>query len=179
MIRRAAISDAPAIAHVHVETWQTAYTGIMPAEFLAGLSRDEKEAMWTKELADLESKTHIYVAEVGSMVVGFACGGPLRESVADFDGELYAIYVLKQCQGLGLGKQLFDAVAHDLIARDFQSMLLWALQENSACHFYETMGGKPITGKTVEIGGKALQKVAYGFFALRFLYANTARAAIR
>ena len=38
IVRRARLRDAPGIAAVHVSAWQDAYAGILPSDYLAGLS---------------------------------------------------------------------------------------------------------------------------------------------
>ncbi|BDI14956.1 hypothetical protein ANSO36C_07580 [Nostoc cf. commune SO-36] len=47
-IREANLADAPAIAKVHVDTWRTTYSNLMPAKFLADLSYEERETKWVK-----------------------------------------------------------------------------------------------------------------------------------
>ena len=41
-IRIAEVTDAPAIAEVHVLSWQEAYAGIVPADYLAALDPQER-----------------------------------------------------------------------------------------------------------------------------------------
>lgn len=43
IIREATLSDACGIAKVHVDTWRTAYKGIINDEFLNELSYDKRE----------------------------------------------------------------------------------------------------------------------------------------
>lgn len=63
-VREARPSDAPGIARVHVDSWRTTYRGIMPADFLAGLSYDQRERLWDTWLAQAaDSNRAIYVAE--------------------------------------------------------------------------------------------------------------------
>lgn len=45
-IRRAVLADAKGIAKVQVDSWQTTYQGIVPAEFLAGMSYEDREQKW-------------------------------------------------------------------------------------------------------------------------------------
>ena len=40
--------DCRAVAEVHVESWQHAYRGILPEQYLASLSVAEREAMWRR-----------------------------------------------------------------------------------------------------------------------------------
>ena len=75
-IRAATIEDAPAIAHVHIESWKTTYTGIVPASYLTNLDTEARIDMWREQLAI--GRLIIFVAEAASGIVGFVCGGPLR-----------------------------------------------------------------------------------------------------
>ena len=78
-------------------------------------------------------------------------------------GELYAIYILKEYQGKGIGRLLVQSVVDDLKDKNLNSMLIWAIEENPACRFYETLGGKKIDTEEIEIAGKKLSEVAYGW----------------
>ncbi len=62
-IRKADTTDAGAVARVHVDTWRTTYAGIMPAEYLAGLTYAEREAMWSQALTADRPTTCMVVAE--------------------------------------------------------------------------------------------------------------------
>ena len=164
-IRKADPSDAGAIARVHVDTWRTAYAGILPAAFLAGLSFAEREAMWSQALTADRPTTCMVVAETdGGVVVGFAYGAPEREGNPQFRGELFAIYVLRDFQRRGIGQRLYFAMVHHFSSQGIESMLLWVLKDNHpARHFYESMGGEYVEEKTITIGGTDLVEVAYGW----------------
>ena len=162
VIRTTQSDDARAIARVHVDTWRTTYTGIVPDEHLSNLSYDRAQANWLEYLSNPDSETHAFVAEdEAGQIVAFASGGPLREPLDDYDGELYVLYVLKAFQGMGYGKLLVSRVAHDLISRGYRSLVIWVLKENPACRFYERLGGWQAAEKVIEIGGKELIDVAY------------------
>ena len=164
-IRAANPADAGSIARVHVESWRTTYDGIVDAEFLAGLSYSDRESSWTRILTSDQPDTHTSVAEISaSDIVGFAHAGPEREGNETYRGELYAIYLLEEHQGRGLGRRLVSAVAQGLLDCGFSSMRLWVLEDNhSARHFYELLGGQPVARKTITIGGRALVEVSYAW----------------
>ncbi len=42
IVREASLEDAPAIARVHVDTWRTTYRGIIPEDYLATLSYQQR-----------------------------------------------------------------------------------------------------------------------------------------
>jgi GNAT superfamily N-acetyltransferase len=160
-IRKAAAADAHAIATVHVESWRSTYAGIVPDEFLAALSIDKREEMWTEIF--LAEDAWMLLAEDETGVFGFACGGKLREALDSFDAELYAIYLLRERQGQGAGRNLFHALTRALRAAGYSGMVAWVLKENPAVKFYERMGGKQIAKKSIEIGGAQLEEVAFGW----------------
>ena len=115
-VRAANPSDAGPIARVHVDTWRTTYTGIVPAEYLAGLSYRDRESRWEEILAIDQPTSSNFVAETeGGDIVGFAGGGPEREGDKNYLGELYAIYLLEGYQRKGFGRRLVSVVAQRLL----------------------------------------------------------------
>lgn len=136
-VRRAVLEDAEAIARVHVDTWRTAYAGLLPAAVLAGLDVRERAETWRGLLTRWPEATH--VADSGGEVVGFASAGPARGE--DGAGELYAIYVLPGHWGTGAGRSLLEAAESALRMAGFPEAILWALAGNErAERFYRAAG---------------------------------------
>lgn len=161
MIRPAVPADAAAIARVHVATWRTTYPGLMPQHIIDGLSEETSAARWTARLAD--GLTSALVAEAAGGVVGFVHGG--AERTGDYpphDAEIYSLYVLKDFQGRGLGRQLVAAMAREL-APQFNGLLIWVLKDNPAQRFYEALGGIYLVEKSAEFQGATIQEVGYGW----------------
>ncbi|MDQ3042919.1 MAG: GNAT family N-acetyltransferase [Acidobacteriota bacterium] len=87
----------------------------------------------------------MFVAETEKNgIVGFADFGAARESDFGFEAELYAIYLLREFQGKGIGENLFRLCQKEMIADNFDSMYLMALAVSPYKSFYEKMGGKLI-----------------------------------
>jgi GNAT superfamily N-acetyltransferase len=169
-IRTAHMHDAAAIATVHVESWRTTYKGIVPDDFLARLSEARREQLWRQVLADPSSSSFVYVAEdARGTVIGFVSGGPERSGDPVYTGELYAIYLLAQHQGQGIGRQLVITLVNRLLQDGMPALLLWVLAKNPARRFYERLGGRPVDDKTVTIGGVPLIEVAYGWRDARLI----------
>lgn len=165
-IRTAESPDAAAIAHVHVQSWRTTYADILPAEYLASLNEGERTALWQDWLLrDICS----HVAEIDGVVVGFVSGGPVREPLGEYGGEMYAIYLFQSAQGKGIGRQLLGALASALLARDFKNMVVWVLEQNPAVRFYERTGAQHLERKQIEMGGVWLSEIALGWPDLRQL----------
>jgi GNAT superfamily N-acetyltransferase len=169
-IRQALRDDIPGIARVHVDTWRSNYRGLVPHDFLAGLSYEQSEQTWhwIFDYSESTDGNFTFVAEDKTCsTVGFANGGPERTGDPEYKGELNAIYILKSAQRRGAGRALVHAVVDGLLALKLDSMLLWVLAENPACAFYGHLGGQPIREKHVEIGGKLVKEIAYGWKDLR------------
>jgi L-amino acid N-acyltransferase YncA len=160
-VRRAALDDAPAIAAVHVQAWQAAYKGIVPAAFLDSLSVEERTARWRQNLA--EGASTVCVAEASEGVVGWASVGACRDADATAaTGELWAIYVAPGCWRHGVGRAMWAWGQSHLEHAGFTSAVVWVLEDNrSARRFYARMGfaSAPDATKMVEIGGVSLPEV--------------------
>ena len=160
-IRSAKPSDASEIARVHVATWRTAYQGIVPQAYLDALDADARTARWEDELAKGDS--YLFVAEEEGVLCGFIGGGMVRETLQDYDAEIYAIYVLAEAQQRGIGTRLVSALADALVQHGFARLAVWVLADNPACQFYASLGGVPFAEKQIEIGGAQLVEAAYGW----------------
>jgi ribosomal protein S18 acetylase RimI-like enzyme len=163
-IRSATLADAEGISKVHVDSWRTTYYGIVPQDFLDSLTYENRTEQWRLALDQLADRNWIYVAESDKAeIVGFVSCGPIREKVEDYLTEIFAIYLLKNWQEKGIGRRLFEKALKEIKAQGYASMLLWVLEDNPACKFYEKMGGKLVGEKTLEIGGAPLTEIAYGW----------------
>ncbi len=164
IVRTATLEDAPSIARVHVDSWRTTYAGVMPNDYLASLSYEERERMWLDALTKHAATNFAYVAEdAAGKVVGFASAGPESNGDPDYRAELFVIYLLHEHQRKGIGRKLISAVAARLLEEGFESMLLWVLDGNPACEFYEALGGQRLREKPYRAGGVTLVEVAYGW----------------
>jgi len=163
--------DAPAIARVHVETWRSAYRGIVPDAYLARLSLAERANQWRDFLADSTGMRFVLVAhDKVDELIGFAAAGPERSGDPNYLGELYALYVLPSHHRCGFGHRLVQAVAGRLAAAGTRSMLLWVLEANTlAREFYEALGGTVVRGQRIDVGGVPFTEVAYGWSDLQAL----------
>src|SRR5207253_2818304 len=109
----------------------------IPDAILKNLSLAEREAAWRNNLRDAAARRFNFVAVADGSVVGFSSGGPLRYDKTGFsdalkqayDGEFYAIYLLKSHQGQKTGKALFQEVCGELLLQKYESMLVWVLKD--------------------------------------------------
>ncbi|MHB0927665.1 MAG: GNAT family N-acetyltransferase [Candidatus Nanopelagicales bacterium] len=165
-VRVALPGDAEAVSRVHVLSWQAAYAGLLPADFLAALSVERRLQWWSQELVEPhipESRT--YVLDIAGAVAGFANLGPGR---ADEDRqtpeqwELYAIYLLPEHWGAGNGRLLLET-ALGSIPRTVRDVSLWVMEPNARARaFYERHGFHwDGTRREHELGGQPVIAVRY------------------
>lgn len=163
-IRSAESSDSEAIARVHTSSWQSAYRGLLPDEWLDALRWEDRRKRWDSILSGA-NQTKVFVAlNNQDEILGFASIGPSRDEDIDQERvhELYAIYLVPQYWGKGIGTALLHAVMRE-VPKTAQRLELWVLEDNvRGRRFYESQGFM-LDGATklAEIDGHQLEEVRY------------------
>lgn len=163
MIRNANIDDAKQIAIVRNNTWKTTYKGIISDEYLNDLNYEKREERFKKYLGEKNSKSflNVYEDDKTKEIIGFVWFGEPLEDL-EYDGEIYALYVLDSHQKKGIGRILINSALKKLRDMGTSSVIIWAIKGNqNAGKFYERMGGKLTKNKIVEIGGEKVTEVGY------------------
>jgi GNAT superfamily N-acetyltransferase len=165
-VRVARAADARAIAVVHVRSWQAAYRGLLPQDYLDGLDPGQRVPRWAAMLGQADWPRHaVLVAEEAGEVVGFARISPVRDE--DLDpaavGEVTAIYLLPRVWGAGLGRELMGTARAGLREAGFREAALWVLDTNErARRFYQADGWQPDgAAKVEELAGATLSELRY------------------
>src|SRR4051812_32280094 len=111
-IRQAVPADAALLAHLHVDVWDDAYTGLVPQGILD--DRREKVAERVERWTEIVSQERpIWLAEGGDGLVGFASSGPARDNDMGDMLELWSLYVRAAYWGTGVGYALFEIAVGD------------------------------------------------------------------
>jgi GNAT superfamily N-acetyltransferase len=160
-IRPASVDDAASIARVHIASWQQAYEGIVPAEYLSALDPAARQERWERNLRDAaRDGVRIWVADAGSRILGFASVGPARdEDASRGQEEIYSMYLDPAMWGKGVARDLMRTVLGDVAGGIPVS--LWVLADNDrARHFYRRHGFTPDGAERMEeFGGAPLLEV--------------------
>ncbi len=178
MIRPAVPTDVEAIAHIDVETWRSAYAGILPDQLLTGLSFQRRGLFWNRFVTRRPGDT-VVACERDGTVLGFGSCGPQREANFEFGGEVFSLYVAPEAQNQGLGRHLLLSLFDRLTESGHRSAMLWVLADNPSRYFYERLGGRQVAHQTLEIGKSRIASVAYGWPDLADAIANSGRATSR
>ena len=162
-IFRASPEDAYAIAKIHVDSWREAYRTILPAEYLAALSVEKRQAFWTQSIA--EGRSELWLAKADGVTQAWINFGKSRDDDLDAtDAEIWALYVAPPFWSKGIGLQLLLKAKDCMRSQGFSSCSLWVLSENfRAVRFYEMVGFKLgiNSSKSMGLAGIQLTELRY------------------
>lgn len=160
-VRKATVSDAAAIARVHVESSEDAYAPL--AKIWRGPSVAERTEDWTDWLtrARTIAMRVDLVAEVGTAVVGFITVGPPRPNETGAQLEVYVLHVLPAHRGQGVGTRLWRHACELVRGPELRSMFVETNAELRCCSFYEARGGTICGRAPEEFMGATVTRVVY------------------
>lgn len=162
-LREAHENDIPALARLHVQTYNETHRGGRPG----GPSYELRERQWREAFERQDGSWFSYVVEDDDgELVGFAKGTPHDGGVPGYAAELNKIYLLQRVQRQGLGRLLLCTVARRFIERGVTSMLLFGDAANPSNGFYEAFGAERLYGPSGEFNG------GYGWRDLHTLVAR-------
>jgi GNAT superfamily N-acetyltransferase len=161
LIRPSQKADAHSMSRVYVQTWRDTYLGVVPYGYLYTLSVPQLELEFLNELKSTQVIS--YVAEASGGVIGFISGGYERRGDHIYNGEIYALYVLKNHQRQGAGTKLVSALAMRFNQIGIYSMLVQVLEHNPYRRFYEKINGIYLRNQRISFAGELLDVVAYGW----------------
>lgn len=163
-IEEASIKDIDEIAKVHVDSWKSAYKDILPGRVLEERTYEVQKNKWLKRIFQ-NNKTNEFMLvakDDSGEITGFATGS-IDDPNNEHDSILFCLYISDKFQKKGIGKCLVNEVKERLKNQGADDMVLWAYRDNTACRFYEHIGG--IKEKEVfdNIGGREIAEVSYVF----------------
>lgn len=134
--RKAVIEDAEQLGYVHYVSWIETYKGLISDSFLAERSPEKSAKMFRRTHCE-----NIFLAEDEHIVVGFISYNKANDEDLTEFGAVYALYVLKAHQHLGIGRTLMEHAISYFIKNHFKGISIWVLSTNiNAISFYERLG---------------------------------------
>jgi len=147
--RDAVAADIPALAELHVTTWNATYNTTR------GPTIATRTWQWNQVFAKEHRRDFVLVLEDRhGRLIGFTWGKPLEGT---FKGELSKIYLRWEYHGLGLGRRMMAETARRFQERGIHSFLLFAELSNPTLGFYDRMGGERL------LNDRGLFDGAYGW----------------
>lgn len=166
-IRRAKPGDQESLAQIHIQSWQEAYKGLVPQDYLDSLPNELPSRIqnWTRNLANPERWA--WVATIQDQIVGFILFGLPRDKEREDYIELGAIYLLESYKGQNIGFSLLQTGFHFMKSVGYKKSYCWVLMGNPTINFYEKTGAKHYgLTKEDDIGGKIFEELAYEWSSL-------------
>lgn len=164
-LRDARRGDERAVAELHVRSWQEAYRGLMPDEFLDRLDPSDRASRYTFGSGDEGVPVTVLAVELGeegvegdpsltnsrevrpgspSRIAGFVSFGASRDQDLPGHGEIGALYVDPDRHRGGIGRLLMAEARRRLWELGYTEAFLWVLRGNDrARSFYESEGWRP------------------------------------
>jgi L-amino acid N-acyltransferase YncA len=148
-IRELGVADVPALANIHVKTWNETY-----ARGNNGPSVQLRENQWRERFNKKNEGWFVLGVENASgKMIGFAAGQKYDYDNAVNTGEVNKIYLLQEYQRLGIGTKLLGEVVRRFQQMGIKSMVLFGIPQNPSGRFHEAMGGERLYGQNGEFHG--------------------------
>lgn len=161
IIRNIQEKDIPSVVDIQIDSWKTAYKGIIEDDFLNSMSREKKIEQRRK---DYKQDGYI-VAEINKQLVGFCRyidNNSYTPNMPEIDCEIVALYVKPDLKYNGIGTKLFQFVTNEFKTKNRTKMIIWCLKDNKPSRkFYTKMGGQIIKEKVVKMGEKDYIEVGF------------------
>jgi GNAT superfamily N-acetyltransferase len=168
-ISHASYDDLPEVSEIHVTSWKQTYVGQVPQTYLDNLDVARRLRAWQEQFPNRDV-SGLLIAKVNNTAAGFVCFGRARDQDRQEWGEIYAIYVLKEYWGRGVGYALYKTACAGLQEKGFQRAYLWVLDTNdNANGAYGRWGGVVERDRLKDhaIGGQPVKEVSV-LFNFRF-----------
>src|SRR5512145_360102 len=134
IFRDAVAADIPALAELHVTTWNATYNTTRGPTIVT------RTWQWKEVFAKENRRDFVLVLEDrNGRLIGFAWGKPHE---GEFEGNLSKIYLRWEYHGLGLGRRMMEETARRFLERGIYSFNLFAERSNPTITFYDRMGGE-------------------------------------
>lgn len=143
--RDAVAADIPALAELHVTTWNATYNTSR------GPTVATRAWQWDQVFAKENRRDFVLVLEDrNGRLIGFTWGKPHE---GEFAGEVSKIYLRWEYHGLGLGRRMMAETTRRFVERGIHSFILHAELSNPTLTFYDRMGGERLHDERGQFGG--------------------------
>ena|SRR5215218_3045568 len=146
LLRRAELSDAPAITRIYNEAITTTTATFDTEE----KSLDER----TDWLRGHDERHPVMVAELDGEVVGWASLSRWSDRPAYKDTVETSLYVHSSCRGRGIGRQLKAAITDEARRLGFHTLIARVAQGSDASIHLNESAGFTLVGTMKEVGRK-------------------------
>ena len=134
-LREAGAGDIPALAVLHVATWNDTYAPLM-----TGPSSAIREQQWRQAFAHPENWFCYVLERSDGALIGFTKGVFRPEH--EIPGELNKLFLARDYQRMGFGRRLIGQVVQRFQQAGVSAMAAYVDPRNPSCGFFERIGGR-------------------------------------
>ena len=87
-IRLATVDDSDALAHIQVDSYRSAYAGILADDYLTHFTYEEQAADWRNLLQSATDDILLVAEAKGIGIIGYALSRPGQTEIPPFDSEI-------------------------------------------------------------------------------------------
>lgn len=143
VIRLASENDCDILSRLKRDIWETSYRGIYPDDKIDNFDFDKNRNSFLKIVYNPDIE--LYVVEDEGKLIGYMDFGVPFRPFGEYKQEIGLLYVLKQYQGKGIGRELFNLAFDKIKQNGYDEFFISCNKYNLAARsFYEKMGGKII-----------------------------------
>jgi len=136
-LRKALPVDVHDIARIHVNSWKTAFEGLMPQKYINGYTCSSRIDEWNRVIKT--NAETVVVAECDSKVVGLMSYSAHLHLLDTL--ELSKIYLCPTVYGKSIGSKFMNYLMNEAEAKGIKVINLYVLDNNeSAIRFYMKHG---------------------------------------
>ena len=160
-IIKATTEMADEIGVIGFLSWNAAYGGIVPDDFLSAYTPEKRANSLRKALPSRPEEYFLFKAD--GLSIGFAIIGPPQDSWPSIKvGEIHALYFIPDSWGQGYAKEAISFCLFRLKELGYLRVVLWVLSANQrARSFYEKHGFKSTTQQRDITIGIPLSEICY------------------
>ena len=142
-IRIASYEDCRSLALLKRIVWETTYRGIYPDEKIDKYDVDLNENKFKNMIK--EQSQRLFVVLSDSKIIGYISCGKIMRAFDKHTHDIGLLYLLKEYQGKGIGRQMFEFAKKELKNQGITEFIVSCNKYNiPAQQFYKKMGGQII-----------------------------------
>ena len=140
IIRLATEKDCVELSRLKQHVWNETYRGIYSDEKIDNYDFEKNREKFLNIINN--PNITLYVVDVNGKLVGYMdCGVPYRP-YKDYQQEIGLLYLLKEYQRKGIGKELFNIATNKIKESGYNEFFICCNKYNiNAQEFYKKMGG--------------------------------------
>ncbi|MBM6818903.1 MULTISPECIES: GNAT family N-acetyltransferase [Clostridia] len=142
-IRIASYEDCRSLALLKRIVWETTYRGIYPDEKIDKYDVDLNENKFKNMIKEQSQRLFVILSD--SKIIGYISCGKIMGAFDKHTHDIGLLYLLKEYQGKGIGRQMFEFAKKELKNQGITEFIVSCNKYNiPAQQFYKKMGGQII-----------------------------------